>query len=57
MEYAVIRWYNDNKALVLFTGWGAFFMHTARKGNMSSRKQASLADGCPTRLLAFARRF
>lgn len=28
MEYAVIRWYNDNKALVLFTGWGAFFMHT-----------------------------
>ena len=26
-EYAVIRWYNDCKALVLFTGWEPF-MHS-----------------------------
>ena len=24
-EYAVIRWYNDGEALVLFTGWEPFY--------------------------------
>lgn len=37
-EYNVIRWYNDSKALVLFTGCGAFFMHNFLGGRLCTTK-------------------
>ena len=42
-EYAVIRWYNDCEALVLFTGWEPF-MHSP----MQRKYAAKAAHGAPS---------
>lgn len=43
-EYAVIRWYNDCKALVLFTGLRAFLCAAPCRGNMPLRRRTARGE-------------